>query len=180
MRQVSRKFPTRTMIMGSIALALLVVMVIELDGKLHLFWTSKPVTPPITANQATKGETTTTPATKKSNSPPDTKQDTATTTTLIQPVGNFVSAHKNVSMSTAVSSVCNTSSGAQCQITFTSGDLTRSLPAQTADLGGTAYWESWTPASINLTPGTWQIKATATLGGNTATNTDAVDLEVVP
>ena len=129
------------------------------------------------SSQSTKGERS---GAASDSSPGATKQNTAPAAMLVQPTGNFVSAHKNVPVTASLSSVCNTSSGATCQIVFTSGSESHSLPAQTTDLGGSTYWNSWTPESIGLTPGSWTIKAVATLGSDTKSNTDALMLEVAP
>jgi len=147
--------------------------------------------PAPTASQNTKGEvedTSTTPtpgssSTAKPGTAPagsDSEKDPTdgtVPTTLIAPSGNFVSAHK-VPVNAPIASVCNTSTGATCKITFTSGSVTKSLSAEVADKGGSVYWNSWTPASLGLTPGTWTIQAVATLNGQTQTSNDALPLEI--
>lgn len=174
-----------------IVIAAGILIALEANGKTHLF--RKPAPHPTnTASQNTKGETVSKsaaeskPNTSTVNSsdasavqPGDTKSTSGggTTNNLIVPNGTFVSAHK-VPLSADLSSVCNTSAGASCTILFRSGSTTKSLPAQTADRGGSAYWNSWTPASIGLTPGMWKIEATATLDSQIKTATDATTLEV--
>jgi len=76
------------------------------------------------------------------------------------------------------SSVCNTSPGATCQITFTSNGVTKSLASEQADSTGAAYWNNWTLQSIGLTEGSWTITATATLNGQTSHVTDPINLKV--
>lgn len=94
------------------------------------------------------------------------------------PQGQFVSAHQ-VPLAAPVESVCATSAGASCQITFTKDDGTmKSLPAQTTDSNGNTHW-SWT-VSTYLTAGTWTIKAVATQSNMTSTATDATKLVVTP
>jgi cytoskeletal protein RodZ len=120
--------------------------------------------------------------TNTSSQPGDTKSNVggATDATLLAPTAsNFVSAH-HVNMSTPIASVCNTTPGVTCQIIFTnsSNGSIKKLSAQTTDRGGSAYWNNWTPASIGLTPGMWQIQAMATLGGQTKSANDATPLEV--
>lgn len=119
--------------------------------------------------------------TSDGSQPGDSKSNTggAINTALVKPTGDFVSAH-HVSTSTSLTSVCNTTAGANCTIVFTASDgTTKKLAAQTTDRGGSTYWNSWTPASIGLFPGSWAIQATATLNGQTLSTNDAMALEVV-
>lgn len=101
--------------------------------------------------------------------------------TLFTPSGDFVSNHHpNLSGSPApntMTSVCNTTPGATCKITFTMDGITKQLPSKTADSNGTAYW-SWKLQEIGLTAGSWKVQAIASLNGNTKTATDALDLVV--
>jgi hypothetical protein len=101
---------------------------------------------------------------------------------VTKPSGSFVSNHKpgQNGSPTEESSVCLTTPGASCTITFTMNNTTKSLPAQTADSSGTAYWASWTPASVGLTAGSWKVSAVATWGTQSATTQDPVPLEVSP
>ena len=112
---------------------------------------------------------------KNNNSNPD------ATTTLVAPYGSFVSNHfPNLSESPAPSSltsVCNTSAGATCQITFTNGSTTKSLPAQSTNSSGYTYW-SWNIQDIGLTVGTWKIQATSSYKGQTKTSMDGMNLVV--
>lgn len=99
------------------------------------------------------------------------------------PSGNFVSNHyPNLSGSPApnqMQSTCNTTPNARCQIIFTNGGITKSLPAQTADKEGAVYW-SWKLQDIGLTAGTWHIQAVASLDGQTQTVDDALNLGISP
>jgi hypothetical protein len=105
-----------------------------------------------------------------------------TSAVLIAPSGSFVSNHHpNLSGSPApntVTSVCNTTPGASCQITFTMDSVTKSLPSQTADSGGSTYWTNWKLQGVGLTAGSWKVTATATLNGQTKTASDAMSLVV--
>lgn len=100
---------------------------------------------------------------------------------LITPAGNFVSNHHpNLSGSPApnlISSVCNTTPGATCTIIFTKDNIQKSLPSQTTDSGGSAYW-NWRLQDIGLTIGSWEITAKATLNTQSKTAGDAQNLEV--
>lgn len=100
---------------------------------------------------------------------------------LIAPFGDFISNHHpNLSGKPApntVTSVCSTTPGATCYITFTKGNIIRSLSKQTTDSGGGAYW-TYTLQSAGLTIGSWQVKAIASLNGQTKTASDAMELTV--
>ena len=98
------------------------------------------------------------------------------------PSGQFVSSHTaQISASgftpNTEDSVCNTSPGATCDITFTQNGTTKSLGQKKTDSSGAAYWSGWTVGSY-LTAGTWKITATATLNGQTASATDPTNLVV--
>ncbi|HVV25583.1 MAG TPA: hypothetical protein VHC21_00935 [Candidatus Saccharimonadales bacterium] len=101
--------------------------------------------------------------------------------TLFTPTGEFISNHSpNLSGSPAPnteSSVCNTTPGATCQITFTMDSTTRSLPAKTADANGSVFW-SWNLQSVGLTAGSWKVQAIASQNGQTKTASDAMLLVV--
>jgi hypothetical protein len=165
-----------------------VVLAYFLVGKAHVFGSSESKSETVTAGQSTKGESSTDDSTSNNASsnegsttdsqPGDTKGNSSSGTNLVAPSGTFVSAHKNVPVSAALSSVCNTTVGAQCTIVFTSDAVKKSLVAQATDRGGATYWSSWTPASVGLTPGTWHVQAIASLDGQTKTSDDAVALVV--
>lgn len=147
------------------------------------------------ANSETKGESGTTPETAKPNSststsspassdqPGDQKATPSASATLVAPHGDFVSNHHpNLSGSPApniLSSVCSTTAGASCTITFTKDGTTKSLTAQTTDRGGSTYW-SWKLSDVGLTAGSWQVTARASLNNQTLSTTDSMTLEVSP
>ena len=101
---------------------------------------------------------------------------------LIAPSGDFVSDHHpNLSGSPApntMTSVCNTTPGATCQISFTMDGVTKSLPSQTTDSGGSTYWTNWKLQNVGLTAGSWSVEATASLNGQTKTASDSMSLVV--
>jgi hypothetical protein len=76
-------------------------------------------------------------------------------------------------------SVCSSTPGAVCTISFTNGSTTKSLEARTTDVQGNAYWD-WDVDDLGLTVGTWKITTTVTLNGRTQTATDPTKLEVSP
>jgi hypothetical protein len=88
-----------------------------------------------------------------------------TETILMAPSGTFSNVYQNVGLDDLMSSTCNTSPGATCQIFFTNGSTTRSLPKKLADQSGAVYW-SWKPSdsNVNLYNGSWHINATVILG----------------
>ena len=180
---------------SSVVLVLIAtVILLERANVTHLFHDAAPKALPVTASPDTKGEPSTsqtasnsdkssqnssTPTT--SSQPGDQKSSSSGSTggTLLSPAGDFVSAHKNVPSSASLSSVCNTTAGATCKISFTSTNGTvKSLDSQTTDRGGSTYWNSWSPKAIGLTTGSWTVQAIASLNGQTKTSSDALPLEV--
>lgn len=116
---------------------------------------------------------------KGSNTPgtaPDTSVQPAT------PSGQFVSNHEpNLSGHPAPNtetSSCNTTPGVLCKITFTSGSVVKSLPAQRTNANGNTLWTNWTLQNVGLTKGTWQITAVAINGTKSASSKDASPLVV--
>lgn len=184
------------LIIGAVILVLAAVLaMLEFTNTTHLFhaapakdFETQPNKPGRTVNSTTKGEDTLSNAKKNDNTanqtaplPEDTKQNNTTpgiTGELIIPTNStFVSNHRPQGNSDDLQSVCNTSPGATCQMNFTNGGTTKSLPAQATDRGGAAYW-TWKPSQIGLTPGTWTIQATATAGSQSKSATDTISLEV--
>jgi cytoskeletal protein RodZ len=119
----------------------------------------------------------------KSSQPSDSAKSPTTTAELVAPSGTFVSNHRpNLSGSPApntIASVCNSTPGAKCTITFTQKGVTKSLPEKTIDDNGSVYW-SWQLQDIGISTGTWKIQAIATLNGQTKITTDSLDLVVSP
>lgn len=99
------------------------------------------------------------------------------------PVGTFVSNHRpNLDGSPApntINSTCRTTAGVICFIEFSNGNVTRSLPEKQTDGNGNVSWD-WRLQDINLSEGTWTIKAIAKNGTKTASSKDPVNLEVGP
>jgi hypothetical protein len=182
-RYTSRK--SKILLATSVACLLVIgILALELTNTTHFFHKEKQTS----ASSFTKGEPTGGTA-KNNGALSDSGGSSVTTspkgttssgsTRLIAPSGNFVSNHhpgENGSP-TNEESVCNTTPGAQCSISFTKGSVTKSLPVKTADSGGATFWE-WSPDSIGLSPGTWHVSATASLGAKTLSTKDATELEV--
>lgn len=174
--------------LGLVVVAILVVVGLQLSGKIHLFGKAPK---PITASEATKGVhfsdsgTTKEGGASKNHTDNSNSENPASSNAfpLTKPQGVFISNHfPNLSGSPApnqINSVCTTTSGAKCTIVFTKSDVTKSLPAQMTDSGGSTYW-TWTLQDIGLTAGTWHVEAKATLGSQTKTTDDLRDLVVSP
>lgn len=100
-----------------------------------------------------------------------------------QPDGTFVSNHyPNIGGSPApstISSICHTTPGALCTISFTNNFIAKSLPPTIADSNGNTSW-NWDIKTLGLTEGKWKITATATNGDKKATAVDPIEMEVRP
>ncbi|MGF7229599.1 MAG: hypothetical protein ACQR33_06515 [Candidatus Saccharibacteria bacterium] len=200
-RSKTRKKKIAAITVATVSAIVIIILVLEFTDTTHIFHKSNPTVTShgSTADQNTKGENSLS-QTGGSASTTQKGQTTApvtgsgattngggstTTAALIAPSGNFVSNHHpNLGGSPApniLTSVCNTTPGATCTITFTNASTgaAKSLTAQTADSGGAAYW-SWKLQDVGLGQGTWQVKATATLGNQTKSASDAMTLEVQP
>lgn len=167
-----------------------VLATLELTDTTHIFH-KKPV-PQVTGGPGTKGtgdESASSSDTSSSTAgsgndnttvPDDetSKLPTNTSKKLIAPQGPFVSNHAPSAAHPTINSACNTTSGATCQILFTKDGVTKTLPAQTTDLGGATYWNGWKPKDIGLTPGEWKITAKVSLGSQTKTAADALPLKI--
>lgn len=182
----------RPWILIALLIAIAVLAVLQLSHTTHFFsHTSTPNTTyypgphTSTGGQNTKGQTNNVPSIVQSNPSPKSSQSSVSPNPstsnayLITPTGNFVNEH-NVQQATGMFSDCNTTPGATCEITFTNvgTGATVTLTPTLADSNGAAYWQ-WTPKSIRLGVGsTWKIMATATLGGQSKSASDATNLEV--
>ena len=135
----------------------------------------------------TKGEqkSTTSNSRDKKNTTPssrvESQKSTGTPLTLQTPSGDFVSNHHpNLSGSPApntISSVCNTTPGASCKITFTQGEQVKALPSQTIDGNGSTYW-NWKLQDVGIGSGSWKVQAIASLDSNTTEASDSMNLVV--
>jgi hypothetical protein len=167
-----------------------VLAVLEFTDVIHIFHKEPR---PISGSSYTKGEVDN-PSNGKQTSPANSSQpgsqksnggnSSDSTATLLAPSGDFVSNHSpslsnKPTAPNLESSVCTSTPGASCKITFTKDGVTKSLAATTTDRGGSAYWD-WKLQDIGLSAGTWKIQAVATLGGQSQTSNDARDLEVAP
>jgi len=141
----------------------------------------KVTTLPSTSAQEDKASAEKGVSQKNSNSVQTSRGDkqsnvTPSSSNILMPQGNFVSSH-NVSLGSTVESVCVTTKGAVCEINYTQNGTTKSLGKKTVDNNGSVTW-LWTPESINLTVGSWEISATSSLNGLQSTAKDPLSLEV--
>jgi hypothetical protein len=114
----------------------------------------------------------------------DTPQPLPTSKGPEAPFGDFISNHHpnldSAPAPSAVESVCNTTPGAQCQLSFTNMDgVIKTLEIRTTDGTGAAMW-SWDVKTAGFTVGTWKIKAIATLNGQTKVTESTLHLEIGP
>ncbi len=184
-----RTIPKLPLIVAGILLILVILVVLELTNTSHVFHTAPEDRPTKTASQDTKGEpstptpTDTTPPTTPSEQPGEDKNPTGAPSSgkaPAEPTGNFVSDYQPSLNGYTLTSVCVTTPGATCQISFTKGSVTKSLDAETADSGGSVYWQGWSLKDLGMSAGSWTIKATATLNGKTSSTTDSLTLNVQP
>jgi hypothetical protein len=174
--------------LGVVILLMAVIMTLELTNTTRLFHkranTSFNANTPTTGGGSAgsqKGESQSPQQSSDSNT--DKQQNgsdnssASSAVNLVAPTGNFVSAH-HISVSTNISSVCNTTPGASCKITFTKAGTTRAVALKATDSNGSAYWNNWSPASVGITAGSWHVQAVATLNGQTKSTEDALLLEV--
>ncbi len=122
------------------------------------------------------------PANSKNSEPQSNqKKQTAPTQSnvdVISPYGSFVSNHRpNLSSLSKMQSVCSTTPGAKCSITFKKNGQTKSLAEQTVGSDGSTTWD-WDIVDAGLSVGTWEITATASSGGKTLSTKDTINLEV--
>jgi hypothetical protein len=165
---------------------IVIVAILELTNTTHLF--HKQSVPPVIPAHTSPGKPISTSSSQPNAPAASTPQDNTplptdvTNHTLIAPTGTFVSNHfpgQNGS-STTEASVCNTSPGATCYIEFTNvatGDTTQ-LAAQVTDARGTTSWYWDVSQDAHLSAGQWKVMAVATLGSQTKTATDTLNLTV--
>lgn len=180
--QASSRKRVALFVAGGITLALLIggaIFVLSKENKIST------ETPNSTNNssQSPEDQTPTTPDTTpdQGSKDPPTESITPNTETPTTPTGAFVSNHRpNLSGSPApnsMTSTCQTSPGAACTIKFSKGGVVKSLQAQTADSNGYTVW-NWSLQDIDLTAGSWEITAVATIGKNSTSSRDVLNLEV--
>lgn len=162
------------------------VVVIAAAWALHKGPFSKPEPQPTSAASFnTKGESGASGSSEQSSNNSDKQSSNAGSSNLqlFTPTGNFVSNHHpNLSGSPApntLTSACNTTPGATCEIIFTKGNVTKSLSLTKTDGNGAAFW-TWKLQDVGLTEGTWKITAVAHLNSDTKSAIDALDLVVMP
>ncbi len=164
------------------------IVALELTNTTHIFHKKKvPAIIPVNTSKTSSAKTNGPSSSAASSAPQSSSQNTKvaspvggnTSGNLVQPYGDLVSNHRpgQNGSGTTEQSVCNTTPSATCFIQFTetsSGKVTK-LPTQTVGSNGSTIWD-WD--THTLTSGEWQIKAVASLNGQTKTVTDSIKLEV--
>jgi hypothetical protein len=179
-------------VVGGLVLVALIMTVLEVTDTTHLFHKhadygsgtipSKISTTPTASTTKTSTNTatnTTTPQqpSDKSDTPPVASSDTP----LTNPSGTLISNHTpglNGSP-TAITSQCVTLPGATCYIVLVKDGVTKKLDVQTAGTSGAVYW-NWDVQTAGLTAGSWNVTAIASLGSQTKTTSDPINLQVQP
>ena len=114
---------------------------------------------------------------QKAASPQGGSAASAAPTDVTAPSGSFVSNHQPSTTADQEQSLCSTTIGAKCSISFTKGSSVIKLEAQQTDDNGSTTWD-WTPSQLGLSSGSWSVSATATAGSNSATTTDPRALDI--
>lgn len=158
-----------------------VIIVLEVTNTTHIFHKQTKSSDATGAGTVDKTSETSTNSSKgqadKTSSSSVNPSSTANSSSPPQtPYGEFVSSHK-LGSNDQEQSVCSSTPGASCVISFNSNDTTRSLPSKVVDDSGNVYW-TWSPQQIGLTAGSWKITATASLNNQTASSVDQIQLEV--
>lgn len=175
-----------------------IIIALELTGTTYLFHKRQAVSGVIPSSSTKEnkngsnetGTTTDRPVTSPSADTDTSSEKSSTavsdgTAPLISPYGSFVSNHKPSysgagNVPSKEQSVCITTPGASCYITFVNNEnITKKLESKVADSKGAVYWD-WDVKEAGFTVGTWKITATASLNGQTKTTSDSMDLMVVP
>lgn len=183
---ISKLVTGKKSLLIGIAGLIVVIAVLELTNTTHLFHKQKvpPVIPahtssgkPISANSSQPNVPTSSVSQDNVPLPSDVVDHT-----LITPTGTFVSNHypgQNGTSTTEVST-CSTSPGAACYIKFTNvstGETTQ-LATQTVDVHGSTSWYWDINQDAHFSTGQWKVVAVATLGSQTKTATDTLNLTI--
>lgn len=177
---------------GFLLIVGVILAILELTDTINVF-TNKPINQESIVGPNTKGEGATgTSTSDNANSSDQTSNsnnsndkngnsNTSQNLPLLEPSGTFVSNHEpNLSGDPSpnlIQSVCVTTPGANCTISFTKNGESKSLPEKKTDREGAAYWD-WKLQDIGLTTGDWRIQARATLNGEEKTTNDSLTMKV--
>jgi hypothetical protein len=184
-----RTLPKPVLVIGGLLLlGIIVLAILELTDTTHLLHKAEVKPVGTTGNAYTKGVTQQSESQNQSgtsqsaNGADDSSKHPVgtvdTNATLAAPWGTFANKYQGVGLGEQLSSTCNTTPGATCQLLFTKNGITKSLDVENTDSGGAVYW-SWNPAGIGLTSGVWHITAKAVLGSQVkTTSNDPLTLEI--
>lgn len=171
---------SKLFVVGAVALVIVGVAGTAVYANTHK---PQPVPKPIVINPSHTNPNATVTATPDPNvgGGPGNGSGTTVNSPVYPPYGSLVS-NFSPKLTSSEQSTCNTNPGATCYISFTKDGVTKSLAIKDVasspkEAQAFATW-SWTPQEIGLTPGTWQITATAGMNGQQRTTTSSKSLEV--
>ena len=176
-------------VFGAGLLLVLTLLALEITNRTYIFHKRKIVSTTIPSKSPVGSESSPTSnssvptggTSSDTNTPSSDKKTTNQTvgSELIAPYGTFISNHRPGQNGSNLmeSSQCTTTPGAKCYIKFTKGNVIKTLEEKSASNDGSIFWE-WNTADAGLTSGNWVVTAVATLGNQTKTTTDQVELEV--
>lgn len=182
----------KILLIGVVVIAVLLGAVVWSWRTFHKNVAVSGVIPTISSSTTTQTSTPSSQNSDKSvNSPsastqPSDKSSTTTPTQSVggdpvKPYGTFVSNHSpslsGKDVPSSVQSVCSGKPGAKCYISFTLGDVVKTLPEQTIGSDGSTTWD-WDVKKAGFTTGSWTIKAISSLNGKTAETSDTIKFEV--
>jgi len=186
----SKKRPINKLLLATITLILISILIffLEISDTTHFFHKEKiPAVIPTHTNTAisTDNSKTNTPPTpsessNSASSPSNVPQPT--NRQLVAPSGNFISNHypgKDGSP-TLEASICNTTSGADCYIKFTNigTGVSTQLPTHITGADGSTSWYWDVKQDAHLTSGVWHVEAIATLGTQSKSTNDSLNLTI--
>lgn len=198
-KSLHQKITRKLVLIGGLVAISLLVGVLELTNTTHVFHKRKTISgiipstsnpsqspsPSVTTDKVAGSDTP--PASSGASAAASPKADTAISGAqgpLLEPYGTFVSNHSPSLSDTngapsGEQSVCITSAGASCYITFKRLGIVKTLETKIADSKGSVYWD-WDVNKAGFSAGSWQITATATANGQTKSVNDTLDLKVTP
>jgi len=185
------RFAKPVILAGSVVILLVIIIAaLELTHTIHLFHSNTtktaatiPSTTPATsspASSSTPSATNSATAITNTSNSKDTGASASSSPSTsgnapIKPYGDFISNHNPPQNGTSEVSVCYTTPGATCTMTFTNGDQTKSLISQTTDSSGSTSW-SWDASILGVNSGHWTVTVTANLNSQTSTASDTMDV----
>jgi len=166
---------------------IILLVILEVTNTTQLFHKEKiPVVIPTHTNTASSTDSSKadspTPSEPNTSTPSSNNTVLPTNRQLVAPSGNFISNHYPVKdgSPTLEASICNTTSGADCFIKFTNTDtgVSTQLPIHVTGADGSTSWYWDVRQDAHLTSGVWRVEAIATLGSQTKSTNDSLNLTI--